>query len=60
MLGLPERPIENLLFENVKITMAKDGKPARPAMAFGIKEMQGQRIIAEFVKDFIQRNVSIK
>jgi polygalacturonase len=60
LLGLPERPIENLLFENVKITMAKDGKPARPAMAFGIKEMQGQRIIAEFVKDFIQRNVSIK
>jgi polygalacturonase len=60
LLGLPERPIENLLFENVKITMAKDGKPARPAMAFGIKEMQGQGIIAEFIKDFIQRNVSIK
>jgi len=40
--------------------MAKDGKPARPAMAFGIKEMQGQGIVSEFVKDFIQRNVSIK
>jgi len=60
LLGLPERPIENILFENVKITLVKDGKPARPAMAFGIKEMQGQGIIAEFVKDFIQRNVSIK
>jgi polygalacturonase len=60
LLGLPERPIENILFENVKITMAKDGKPGRPAMAFGVKEMQGQGIIAEFVKDFIQRNVSIK
>jgi len=60
LLGLPERPIENILFENVKITMAKDGKPARPAMAFGVKEMQGQGIVAEFVKDIIQRNVSIK
>jgi polygalacturonase len=60
MLGLPERPIENVLFENVKITMAKDGKPGRPAMAFGVKEMQGQGIITEFVKDFIQRNVSIR
>jgi polygalacturonase len=60
LLGLPERPIENVLFENVKITMAKNGKAGRPAMAFGVKEMQGQGIIAEFVKDFIQRNVSVK
>jgi len=60
LLGLPERPIENILFENVKIAMAKDGKPARPAMAFGVKEMQGQGIVAEYVKDFVQRNVCIK
>jgi polygalacturonase len=60
LLGLPERPIENILFENVKITLAKDGKSARPAMAFGVKEMQGQGIVAEFVKDIIQRNVSIR
>jgi polygalacturonase len=60
LLGLPEKPIENILFENVKITLVKDGKPARPAMAFGIKEMQGQGIVAEFVKDFVQRNVCIK
>jgi polygalacturonase len=59
MLGLPERPIENVLFENVKITLDKNGKPGRPAMAFGIKEMQGQGIITEFVKDFVQRNVSV-
>lgn len=59
-LGLPERPIENILFENVKITMAKNGKSGRPAMAFGMKEMRGQGIIAEFVKDFVQRNVSIE
>jgi polygalacturonase len=59
MLGLPERPIENILFENVSITMAKNGKPGRPAMAFGIQEMQGQGIITEFVKDFVQRNVCI-
>ena len=60
LLGLPERPIENVLFENVKITMAKNGKAGRPAMAFGVKEMQGQGIIAEFVKDFVQRNVSVR
>jgi polygalacturonase len=60
LLGLPERPIENILFENVKITLDKNGKPGRPAMAFGVKEMQGQGIIAEFVKDFVQRNVSVE
>lgn len=60
LLGLPERPIENVLFENVKITLAKDGVAGVPDMAFGVKKMQGQGIIAEFVKDFVQRNVSIK
>ena len=60
LLGLPERPIENILFENVKITMAKDGIPGRPDMAFGVKEMQGQGIISDFVKDFIQRDVCIR
>jgi polygalacturonase len=60
LLGLPEKPIENILFENVKITLVKDGIPARPAMAFGVKEMRGQGIIAEFVKYFVQRNVSVK
>lgn len=59
-LGLPESPIENVLFENVKITMAKDGKPGRPAMAFGMKEMKGQGLIADFVKNFIQQNTHIQ
>jgi len=59
-LGLPERPIENVLFENVKITMAKNGKPGRPAMAFGMKEMQGQGLIADCVKNFVQRNTHIQ
>jgi len=40
--------------------MDKNGKAARPAFAFGVKEMKGQGIITEFVKDFIQRNVSVK
>ncbi|MGA2322762.1 MAG: glycoside hydrolase family 28 protein [Sedimentisphaerales bacterium] len=60
LLGLPEKPIENVLFENFKITMAKDGIAGVPDMAFGVKKMQGQGIVAEFVKDFVQRNVSIK
>jgi polygalacturonase len=59
-LGLPERPIENVLFENVKITMAKNGAPGRPAMAFGMKEMQGEGLIADFVKGLVQRNIHIK
>jgi hypothetical protein len=59
-LGLPERPIENVLFENVKITMAKDAKPGRPAMAFGMKEMKGEGLIADFVKNFVQRNTYIQ
>ncbi|MFA5292289.1 MAG: glycoside hydrolase family 28 protein [Phycisphaerae bacterium] len=59
-LGLPESPIENVLFENVKITMAKDCKPGRPAMAFGMEEMQGQGLIADCVKSFTQRNTHIQ
>lgn len=59
-IGLPESPIENVLFENVKITMAKNCKPFRPAMAFGMPEMKGQGLIADNVKNFIQRNTCIK
>jgi polygalacturonase len=59
-LGLPERPIENVLFDNVKITMAKNGKPGRPAMAFGMKEMQGEGLIVDNVRGFVQRNTEIK
>jgi hypothetical protein len=59
-LGLPESPIDNVLFENVKITMAKNGKPGRPAMAFGMKEMQGEGLIADFVTNFVQRNTIIQ
>jgi len=59
-IGLPESPIENVLFENVKITMAKDGKAFRPAMAFGMGEMKGQGLIADNVKNFVQRNTLIE
>lgn len=59
-LGLPESPIENVLFDNVKITMAKDCKPGRPAMAFGLPEMKGQGLIADYVKNFTQRNTIIQ
>jgi polygalacturonase len=58
-LGLPERPIENVLFENVKIMVDKNGKQGRPVMAFGMKEMRGEGIIADFVKNFTQRNIQI-
>jgi polygalacturonase len=59
-LGLPESPIENVRFENVTITMAKDPKPFRPAMAFGMKEMKGEGLIADCVKNFVQKNTHIQ
>jgi hypothetical protein len=40
--------------------MAKNGKPGRPAMAFGMKEMKGEGLIADFVINFIQRNTHIQ
>jgi hypothetical protein len=39
--------------------MAKDGKPGRPAMAFGMKEMKGEGLIVDFVTNFVQRNTQI-
>ncbi len=59
-LGLPERPISNVLFENVKITVDKNGKPGRPAMAFGMKEMHGEGLIVDLVENFVQRNTHIE
>jgi polygalacturonase len=59
-LGLPERPISNVLFDNVKITVDKNGKPGRPAMAFGMKEMHGEGLIVDLVENFVQRNTHIE
>lgn len=59
-IGLPESPIENVLFENVKIIMAGDCKPFRPAMAFGMGPMKGQGLIADNVKNFVQRSTHIE
>ena len=60
LLGLPERPIENIVFDNINMTLAKSGKPDYPAMAFGIEKMQGAGMIAEFVTNFTKRNVQIE
>ena len=59
-LGLPESPISNVLFDNVKITVDKNGKPGRPAMAFGMKEMHGEGLIVDLVENFVQRNTHIE
>ena len=60
LLGLPERPLENITFDNVNITLAQNGKSDYPAMAFGVEKMQGFGIYEEFVNNFIKRNVDVK
>jgi len=57
ILGLPERPVEKVYLNNIKMTPASNPSAARPAMALGIGEMSGREIFMDFVKDISFNNV---
>ena len=53
ILGLPERPIREIIIKDCVFTFHPDGKAMVPAMANGVEECKGQGLIARFV-DFIK------
>lgn len=47
ILGLPERPVECVRMEHVRIDCAPDAPPIRPAMADGVPELTRTGLMAE-------------
>lgn len=58
-LGLPEKPIEHVVMENVTITCAEDARPMQPAMANGVPECVRKGVVAINVDTITMKNVSI-
>lgn len=58
-LGLPEKPMEHVVMENVTIACAPDAKPMQPAMAGGVENCARKGIVAWNVDTIEMRNVTI-
>ena len=61
-VGLPERPIGKLLFENIDVEFLPEGERVaeRPVMMDNFDEMSGRSIYAKNVQDLILKNVNIR
>jgi len=62
LYGIPERPIEGLLFENIHIEMKETKNELRdkPIMAFHVKKTKGEGFYCAHIKDSIFSNILIK
>ena len=58
-LGLPEKPIEHVIMEDVSIACATDPKPMQPAMAGGVETCARKGVVAVNVDVITMKNVSI-
>ena len=61
-VGLPERPIGKLLFENINVEFLPEGERVseRPVMMDNFDEMNGRSIYAKNVDELVLNNVVIK
>lgn len=58
-LGLPERPMENVVLEDVAIVCAPDAKPMVPAMADGVEPCARQGLVAQHVAKLTLHDVEL-
>lgn len=58
-LGLPEKPIENVVMEHVSIACAEDAQPMVPAMAEGVEKCVRRGIVAHHVAELHMTDVTI-
>ena len=58
--GLPERPIDEVTFENVRVAFAKDARPAVPSMFTGAPERCRLGLYFENVRRVVLRNVAVE
>ncbi|WP_026651011.1 glycoside hydrolase family 28 protein [Butyrivibrio proteoclasticus] len=61
-VGLPERPIEKLVLENIKASFLPESEqvPERPVMMDNFQEMKGRSVYAKNVSELVIRNVTIQ
>ncbi len=57
--GLPERPIDEVVFENVRVTFAEDARPAVPSMFTGAPERCRLGLYLENVRRAVLKNVTV-
>lgn len=60
LYGLPEMPIEDITFDNVNISMAKEAVPGIPAMMKGVEPVSKMGVFCCNVRNARFSNVSIK
>jgi polygalacturonase len=60
ILGLPERPVKEILIKDSVFTFNPDGKAMTPAMARDVPECKGQGLIARFVDKITLSNVRME
>ncbi len=60
ILGLPERPVEEVRFERVRIRVGEDAPPIQPAMADGVPKLTRTGLVALFTDALCLEDVSIE
>ena len=60
ILGLPERPVEEIALRDCSFTFASEPKPMVPAMADGVESCAAQGIIASYVHRLTLENVRMR
>ena len=60
ILGLPERPVEEIVMRDCRFSFADAPAPMAPAMANGVAPCAAQGVIAQYVKRLALNNVQIE
>lgn len=59
-LGLPERPVKEIVMRDCRFAFAPDARPMAPAMAEGVEQICRRGIIAQFVEKMTVENVKME
>ena len=59
VLGLPERPMERLILERVRLSASPEARPIAPAMSEGVPQVTAHGLEAHFVRQLILKDVEI-
>ncbi len=60
LIGLPERPIEHVTFDNIAFTLDPNAEPKNPAMAYGVGSMNRTGIVGRNIRRLSLRNATIE
>lgn len=59
LYGLPEMPVEDITFTDIRVSMAKDGEPDVPAMMVDLEPMKQRGFFCSNVEDVLFDRVTI-